>query len=125
MRRSQGFAARALSMTPLIDVIFLLLLFFMLTSTFTRFAEVPLFQARAGSAAQTEPPGLFLRLSAEGLKVNGQLVTEDFEAAIAAHMDGEEATGVLSLSSDVSSQSFVETLRGLQAIPGLSVTVLR
>jgi biopolymer transport protein ExbD len=38
------------TLTPLIDVIFLLLLFFMLSSTFTRFAEVPLTNAGGGVA---------------------------------------------------------------------------
>ena len=40
---------RRLSMTSLIDVIFLLLLFFMLTSTFTRFSEVELTAAGSGT----------------------------------------------------------------------------
>ena len=35
---------KPLSLTSLIDVIFLLLLFFMLTSTFTRFARVEIFR---------------------------------------------------------------------------------
>ena len=53
-------------MTSLIDVIFLLLLFFMLTSTFTRFSEVELTAAGSGTPPQapTEAP-LFLRLGAE------------------------------------------------------------
>ena len=42
---------RKLSMTSLIDVIFLLLLFFMLTSTFTRFAELDLAAASGGGGA--------------------------------------------------------------------------
>ena len=45
-------------MTSLIDVIFLLLLFFMLTSTFSKFAEIELAAATSGAGAATgaKPP---------------------------------------------------------------------
>ena len=46
---------RRLSMTSLIDVIFLLLLFFMLSSTFTRFAELEL--AAGGTGGSPMPSG--------------------------------------------------------------------
>ena len=41
----------AMSMTPLIDVVFLLLLFFMLASTFAHFASVDVSLAREGQGA--------------------------------------------------------------------------
>ena len=50
-------------MTSLIDVIFLLLLFFMLSSTFSRFAEVEISAAAGGAAAPSDTPPAFLRLS--------------------------------------------------------------
>ena len=43
---------RAVSLTALIDVIFLLVLFFMLSSTFTRFAKV--YKAGKGNVVQTK-----------------------------------------------------------------------
>ena len=39
---SPGYVRRQISVTSLIDVIFLLLLFFMLSSTFSKFADVEL-----------------------------------------------------------------------------------
>ncbi|MEL6920006.1 MAG: biopolymer transporter ExbD, partial [Pseudomonadota bacterium] len=65
-------------MTSLIDVIFLLLLFFMLTSTFSKFAEVELSASGAGqdpTAAQVPP--VFLRLGEEVLSVNGDVFALD------------------------------------------------
>ena len=126
-RRSNSFRSRALSLTPLIDVIFLLLLFFMLTSTFTRFAEVPLIQAAAGPAAEEggTKQRLFLRLTDTGLMANGQAVPEPIGPSMAAALDGEDAIGLLSVTPDVTSQQFIETLQALQGVPTLTVAVLR
>lgn len=127
MRRRRSFRARALSMTPLIDVIFLLLLFFMLTSTFTRFAEVPLIQAAAGTIdkADTDTERLFFRLSEAGLSLNGQPLPEVYAATLAARLNGQDALGLLSVARDATSQSLIETLTELRQVSGLSVAVLR
>ena len=50
-------------MTPLIDVIFLLLLFFMLSSTFTRFSDVEMEIGGGGGGATTVDGAAFLRLA--------------------------------------------------------------
>ena len=124
-RRNRGFAGRALSMTPLIDIIFLLLLFFMLTSTFTRFAEVPLVHQTGGTAAEdVDLKRLFLRLSDQGLSLNGQPVV-DTKADVTARLNDDKAIGLLSVTRDVTSQSLIETLTELRGIPGLNVVVLR
>jgi biopolymer transport protein ExbD len=49
---------RLISLTPLIDVVFILLVFFMLASNFTRWRPIPLQSATLGNAWQTqsEPP---------------------------------------------------------------------
>ncbi len=47
-------ARRRISLTPLIDVIFLLLMFFMLSSTFARFADLDV----ARQSATPGPSGL-------------------------------------------------------------------
>jgi len=115
---------RRLSMTSLIDVIFLLLLFFMLSSTFTRFAEVELSAGGAGGAAAlssgTAP--FFLRLSQEGVTLNGRGV------ALAALRDGfgdNDAPVVLvSVRPAVTSQRLTDLLVALRAVPGAQVTVL-
>lgn len=121
----KGFSSRRLSLTPLIDVIFLLLLFFMLTSTFTRFAEVPLVQTGGKNAERIDKPPLFLRLSDEGLTVNGLVVTGDVEAGVTALIDGEAVSGLLSVGERVTSQQLVETLRVLQSIETLDLSVLQ
>jgi len=112
-------------MTPLIDVIFLLLLFFMLSSTFTRFAEVEFASARSGSAASSERP-VFLSLAAGSLRLNGSETPLDgLQEALAGHRSGDAALGVLvSTGANVTAQRLTDLLVALRAIPQVTVTVL-
>ena len=64
-------------MTSLIDVIFLLLLFFMLTSTVSKFAEIELTAATSGAGAETGAKPYFLQLTTEGLRLNGDALALD------------------------------------------------
>ncbi|WP_425101306.1 biopolymer transporter ExbD [Tropicibacter sp. S64] len=112
---------RRLALTSLIDVIFLLLLFFMLSSTFTRFAEVELAADGAGGAASGAAKPFFLRLSPAGLDLNGTPVALD---ALKSRL-GEEAPVVLvSLAEAVTAQRLTDLLVALRAVPGVQVTVL-
>ena len=113
-----GFQRRRLSMTPLIDVIFLLLLFFMLTSTFSKFAEIELTQAAPGTGSMEDQPW-FLELFEEQARLNGEDITLD---AIAAAV--EEGRVLVSLDAGTSSQRLVDLLAVLRGRPDLSVTVL-
>ncbi|MCA1286853.1 ExbD/TolR family protein [Salipiger bermudensis] len=119
---------RRLSMTSLIDVIFLLLLFFMLTSTFTRFSEVEL--TAAGSAtppqAPTEAP-LFLRLGAETAQLNNvELPLEGLAEALAeARGEGDAPRQLLvAMRPDVSAQRLTDLLVVLRGVTGISPTIL-
>ena len=62
----------ALSLTPLIDVVFLLLIFFMLASTFSRYSSLPL-SAKSGQGAAIVASQLILvRIYESGsIDVNG------------------------------------------------------
>ena len=108
-------------MTPLIDVIFLLLLFFMLTSTFSTFGEIELGQATAGTAApQTQPDQrVFVQLGASRLVLNGASVTLEELAALV-----ETGQVLVSLDADTSAQRVVDLLVHLRGRKGLAVMVL-
>ncbi len=114
---------RRLSLTSLIDVIFLLLLFFMLTSTFSRFAEVELSAAApAGAAGQARP--VFLRLAPDAVSVNGEAVAMAGLGEALAH-EGEDVRPVLvSLSGEVTAQRLTDLLGALRGVPGIAPTVL-
>ncbi|MBK1697775.1 ExbD/TolR family protein [Rhodovibrio salinarum] len=75
LRRPSGRARAAISLTPLIDVVFILLVFFMLASSFLDWRAIDL-QTPAGGGASTEMTGaLLLRIHADGqLDLNGQRI---------------------------------------------------
>ena len=107
-------------MTALIDVVFLLLLFFMLTSTFSTFGEIELTQAAGGGTAQeTLPERAFVQLGVERLTLNGLPVTLN-------DLLDDVTTGqvFVSLDEDVTAQRLVDLLVRLRGRSELSVTVL-
>ena len=66
----------ALSVTSLIDVIFLLLLFFMLTSTFVRHQEVQIAAPAPQGASGRSVPDVLMRTAADGaIAVNGKAIS--------------------------------------------------
>lgn len=117
---------RRLSMTSLIDVIFLLLLFFMLSSTFSRFAEVELSAAGSGRAANSDSKASFLQLGAEDLRINGQdVLLADLPAAFDdVTPETETVPVIVSLADDVTAQRLTDVLVILRGINRLSIRVL-
>lgn len=107
-------------MTPLIDVVFLLLLFFMLTSTFSTFGEIELNEATAGGATQGAPSErAFVQLGAARLTLNGAAVTlEDIAQQV------ETGQILVSLDDDVSTQRMVDLLVRLRGREEVTVLVL-
>ena len=120
MRCVSPFNRRPLTGTPLIDVIFLLLLFFMLTSTFSRFGEIELSQATGGPATEVQPTErVFVQLGETRLVLNGTEVELD---ALAEQVQTGQI--LVSLDDDATAQRLVDLLVGLRGREGLSVTVL-
>ncbi|MCX7567413.1 biopolymer transporter ExbD [Sulfitobacter sp. F26169L] len=111
-------------MTSLIDVIFLLLLFFMLTSTFSKFAEVELSAAGAGAGAPGDAKPLFLQLGTDSLRLNGRDVTLDTIAGSALGDAPKGAVLLVSLGEGVDAQRLTDLLVVLRGLPDLRVSVL-
>ena len=57
---------RRMSMTPLIDVVFLLLIFFMLASTFMKYTRIDITGSSPGRAVQSVQGALYLRIHEGG-----------------------------------------------------------
>jgi biopolymer transport protein ExbD len=120
---------KAISMTSLIDVTFLLLLFFMLSSAFTQFSEIQLFGAQAGTQSRENQPEnapIFLQLMQDTMRLNGQ------EFDLSRVPDGitslrglDVQTVLISATSDtVTAQRLVDTLVVLATLTDLDVVVL-
>lgn len=111
-------------MTSLIDVIFLLLLFFMLTSTFSKFSEVELSAAGSGAVPPSGAPPLFLQLEQGALRLNGETLTLTDLAASPLAQVTQDTVLLVSLGKDVDAQRLTDLLVALRTLPKLHVTVL-
>lgn len=114
-----------LSMTSLIDVIFLLLLFFMLTSTFSRFGEIPITLGGAGTAGETSQAApLFVRVTEDGPTLNGTALSAE-ELAEAIHGEADDPQVLVSLAETAHAQALADTLHALRSLPDAQIVVLQ
>ncbi len=121
-----GARRRPISVTSLIDVIFLLLLFFMLSSTFTKFAEVEIVGGRAGASGPGAAPGILLRVNGDIWTING--VPVGAEAAVDELKRLEQAgavSAVLLVRGDMTSQALVSAVERIRRETGLTLQVAR
>jgi biopolymer transport protein ExbD len=124
---SPGYVRRQISVTSLIDVIFLLLLFFMLSSTFSKFADVELSATGSRSTgAQTAVPA-FLKLSANRILLNG---VEFEKNALAGELerltvDSRVNAVILSVAPTANAQQLVDMLLVLRKVPDLNVQIVK
>lgn len=105
--------SRRPSLTPMIDVVFLLLVFFMLASRFGQDSALTL-SAAGGGAAYQGPPRLVV-VSETGLQLNGQpLAIEDLPDRLAPLMGDRDDLVVLRAGADTSLQRLIGVAQGLR-----------
>ena len=116
---------RVLSLTSLIDVIFLLLLFFMLSSTFSNYADIDLAVATSGASSSNEPP-LLLKLRHDRLQLNGKDTNlTALPNAISSFADeGTKRLVLIYLGPQVNAQQLVDVLVIMGKQTQFSVLVL-
>ncbi|CUH44124.1 Biopolymer transport protein ExbD/TolR [Ruegeria atlantica] len=108
-------------MTSLIDVIFLLLLFFMLTSTFSKYGEIEFATAAAGGA-ETDQVIRFVKLEADRILVDGTLTAFEDMAMVMA--TDKPQTALISLGGNVTSQQLIDLLSVLSDVEQLRAQVI-
>ncbi|MTI00175.1 biopolymer transporter ExbD [Roseibium sp. RKSG952] len=117
--------ARPISLTPLVDVIFLLLLFFMLSSTFTRFGEVEIGAPGGGGGTGAVPKALLL-VEGDALRLNGNAVEPDRLHGEAEALTARDIDSLLVLvRGETTTQQLVTVLSDLKSVENLSVTLAR
>ncbi len=123
---AQPRARRRLSMTSLIDVIFLLLLFFMLSSTFSRFAEIEVTGGAASASVQGERPDVLLRFDGTDWQVNGVAVADaDLGTELARLSDAGAESAVLLVRGAMTSQDLVDAVERIRGATPLQLTIAR
>lgn len=112
----------AISLTALIDVVFILLMFFMLTSSFTKFSTIAVNASVAThSAAQLAPQLLFLQLNGTlSIKANGPQGLTD--AQLHQQLDNAQPI-VLLPAAQTEVQVVVRTLERLHKLSFTKVTL--
>ena len=117
--------SRRLSLTSLIDVIFLLLLFFMLSSTFTKFSEVEIIAKRGGLNAAIQRPDILIKLSGATWRINGlEFTSKNADAELKRLAVAGAKSAVILVDEKVSSQFMVAAVESTRKT-GLEITVGR
>jgi biopolymer transport protein ExbD len=115
---------RGISLTPLIDVVFILLLFFMLSSTFTQWRQLDLVVPGRGATSAVEQHQVVL-LSDEGrFSVDGIEFELRDSAALARQISQQtDDLFVVSARSGLGTQAIIRLLDALKAAGARQLTL--
>ncbi len=106
-------ARRKPSLTPMIDVVFLLLVFFMLASQFGHDNALPL-SAAGGGSSYTGPPRL-IDIGADELRLNGTVMPlETLTAMLRSLMESDNDIVILRGHDDATLQRLIDVSQSLQ-----------
>lgn len=104
------------SLTPMIDVVFLLLVFFMLASRFGVDMHLPLNAAGDASDASYQGPPRLVDVLPDGVKLNGvSIAAEDLVEKISALTETRDDTIVLRAGDEAALQRIVDVMQRLGA----------
>jgi biopolymer transport protein ExbD len=112
---------RRIGLTPMIDVVFLLLVFFMLAARFGVTEAIPVALTGSGTAPYDGPPRLVTVLE-DGLRVNG-IATDDPIAALTPLMSAPDDIVILRPGPEASVQRLLDVMTLLRdgGVPNLVV----
>lgn len=115
-----------LDITPLIDIVFLLLVFFMLTSTFLVPEAIELDLPESGSASVMETTPITISLDQTGqLALNGELIKLDKLRIAIEPLLKEDADSAITLKSDAHTevQQLLKVMDEIRAAGGSNVAL--
>ena len=126
MALKQRQARKRASITSLIDVIFLLLLFFMLSSTFSRFSEIDISVAeRQGGALSSAAESAQLVIEVVGVSLGDERIVDE---ALPARLRALAADGTTTLTvvpaDAVLTQRLIDVLTLMSNVPGLEINLI-
>lgn len=113
-----------LEMTPLIDVVFLLLVFFMLTTTFLRPEALDLSLPEAATATASEEQTIVVAIEESGrIVVNGRdAMLDDVSSTVRNLLDaGASKTITLKADENIAVKQMVEVMDALRTAGGTDI----
>ena len=117
-----------LSLTPLIDVVFILLVFFMLASSFVQWREISVSVPAEGAGAPSDAPVLTVAVHPDGrLELNGQPIAREALGARLVGLELRQAESLVLLQprGEVELQTLVGALEALTAAGARNVQLAR
>lgn len=124
--QSQLGRRKKLSLTSLIDVIFLLLLFFMLSSTFSKFSQLKISAQGQGSGAAQQSHVDLVSVDGALIRINGQVVVVgELKSLLSQHDEADMRQAIVTTSLATTTQQLVDILIELSNVDGLAVTIAR
>jgi biopolymer transport protein ExbD len=124
--QSQLNRRKKLSLTSLIDVIFLLLLFFMLSSTFSKYSKLEINAQAQGTGTTTQSRLSLVSIDGGILRLNGQLVDVNRLISLLSQDElNESQRAVITTTVSTTTQQLVDVLIELSNVEGLAVTIAR
>ncbi|MFC0200901.1 ExbD/TolR family protein [Paracoccus rhizosphaerae] len=107
---------RRMSLTPMIDVVFLLLIFFMLASRFGMDAVLPIAGGTEGAGSEWHGPPRLVDVTPDATLLNGEPVaTADLSAAVAGLLPPEGGAVILRPREGADVQRLVDVMDVLRA----------
>jgi len=114
MQIAEARKRRTPSLTPMIDVVFLLLVFFMLASRFGMDMQIPLSLAGGSSGSAYDGPPRLIDITADGLLLNGSMVAREALPAQLSELTSKPSdTVILRPKSGAKLQTMVQILGDL------------
>lgn len=106
---------RRMSLTPMIDVVFLLLIFFMLSSRFGLDAILPVAGGAEGAGSEWQGAPRLVDIAPDGLSLNGvELPEGQLAAELAALMPDQNAAVILRPRDEADLQRLVDVMDALR-----------
>ncbi len=116
-----------ISLTPLIDVVFILLVFFMLASSFLDWRSIDLDAPAQAAASSSVEGALLVEVRPDGLRLSGETVSLDTlaERVAARVAEKPEQKVLVKPASGVSLQEAVQVLDRLAAAGAAELSLIR
>lgn len=97
----------------------------MLSSTFSKYSEVDVSAARSGGGSAGERPELFISLSGENWRVNGEPADfSNIAALLERYQSGTSTKAILRVTEEASSQNLIDAIEILNQ-KEITVTLVR
>ncbi|KCZ50434.1 ExbD/TolR family protein [Hyphomonas pacifica] len=121
---SGGGAEDDVNLTPMLDVVFILLIFFIVTAQFIKEPGVPIVRPEVDNKAQAKPLAILVAINAESeIYIDKKVVDPDEVSFTIKQMREDNPRGKIVVQADVNSEAevLVDLMEAINKIDGATV----